>query len=163
MKIGTAVEARYAGRSKWRTGKIVRVNSNGTYSIKYSNGRKERAVKKSLIRLVKRGKNESSTSKKARKKEKTSSTENSSNSSISSAEEYEDFKVGTAIEARYGGKTKWYKGKISRVNSNGTYDILYSDGDKERGVKKHLIRRFGSESKAKPKASRQAVAFDIKF
>ena len=55
----------------------------------------------------------------------------------------EGLKVGTAIEARYGGKTKWYKGKISRVNSNGTYDVLYSDGDKERGVKRHLIRKVG--------------------
>ena len=54
--------------------------------------------------------------------------------------------AGTPIEARCGGKTRWYKGKIARVNSDGTYDVVYSDGDlhpirrKERGVRKHLIR-----------------------
>merc|ERR1712043_124506 len=58
-------------------------------------------------------------------------------------------KVGTAIEARYGGKTKWYKGKITRVNYNGTYDVMYSDGDKERGVEKHLIRKDGASRKSK--------------
>merc|ERR1711939_419568 len=61
-------------------------------------------------------------------------------------EDKNKFKVGTAIEARYNGKAKWYKGKISRVNANGTYDVLYSDGDKERGVKKHLIRKVGGSA-----------------
>merc|ERR1711975_1248 len=92
-------------------------------------GDKERGVKKNLIRKV--GK-----------------PADSDAGGGSDDEDDKKFKVGTAIEARYGGKTKWYKGKISRVDSNGTYDVLYSDGDKERGVKKHLIRKVGGSSKS---------------
>ena len=49
------------------------------------------------------------------------------------------FRRGDNIEARYKGKSKWYKGSISRVNANGTYDILYDDGDTERGVRESLF------------------------
>ena len=51
------------------------------------------------------------------------------------------FERGDKVEARYGGKSKWYKGKVSLAHSDGTYDILYEDGDKERKVKANLIRR----------------------
>ena len=50
--------------------------------------------------------------------------------------------VGTKIEARYGGKQKWYKGAIAKVNGNGTYDIKYEDGDSERAVRTDFIRRI---------------------
>ena len=47
------------------------------------------------------------------------------------------FEVGDAVECKYqaarGGK-KWYKGKIARVNSDGSFDVTYDDGDSERHV-----------------------------
>ena len=49
---------------------------------------------------------------------------------------------GDRVEARYRGKSKWYKGKIMRVNVDGTYDIEYDDGDVERRVRKSLVRKL---------------------
>lgn len=44
------------------------------------------------------------------------------------------FLLGARIEGRYAGKSRWYKGYISRVNMDGTYDLAYDDGDTERCV-----------------------------
>ena len=49
---------------------------------------------------------------------------------------------GTKVSVDYHGKGKYFPGSISRVNSDGTYDILYDDGDKERGVKRRLIKHI---------------------
>ena len=46
------------------------------------------------------------------------------------------------VEARLGGNDEWLKGKISKVRDDGTYDILYDDGDKEKNVEARLIRRL---------------------
>ena len=46
------------------------------------------------------------------------------------------FRVAIASKRDYRGKSKWYKGKIMRVNVDGTYDIEYDDGDVERRVRK---------------------------
>ena len=53
-----------------------------------------------------------------------------------------DFEEGDKIECLYKGKgTKWFSGKISRMNRDGTYDIRYDDGDSESGALKVNIRR----------------------
>ena len=49
---------------------------------------------------------------------------------------------GDAVEVRYRGREKYYPGKISRDCGEGKYDIAYDDGDEERGVEAHLIRRL---------------------
>merc|ERR1711939_1283937 len=33
--------------------------------------------------------------------------------------------AGDKVEANYKGKGKWYRGKVDRANSDGTYDIKY--------------------------------------
>ncbi len=51
------------------------------------------------------------------------------------------FKIGDRIEARYRGlSARHYPGKITKVNEDGTYDILYDDGDSERNAKAEHIR-----------------------
>lgn len=47
---------------------------------------------------------------------------------------------GIKVEARFGGRDRWFKGKITRKRSDGTFDILYDDGNTERRVKRELIR-----------------------
>ena len=64
---------------------------------------------------------------------------------------------GTEVEARYGGGANWFKGVIDRVNNNGTYNITYNDGDRERNVSKELIRVAAVE------ASSASGAFDQSF
>jgi hypothetical protein len=51
-----------------------------------------------------------------------------------------DFTVGQKIKARYAGGKKWYPGTIIRKKKDGTCDIEYDDGDKERGVSSECIR-----------------------
>ena len=39
--------------------------------------------------------------------------------------------AGAKVEAKFGGKGKFYPGKIEAVNADGTFAILFDDGDKE--------------------------------
>ena len=39
------------------------------------------------------------------------------------------FGVGDRIEGNYKGQGRWYPGKITKVNVNGAYDVIYDDGD----------------------------------
>jgi len=52
---------------------------------------------------------------------------------------------GTAIEASYRGLGKWYHGKITRDHGDGTFDVVYSDGEKEKGVSEDNIRTVKGE------------------
>ena len=56
-----------------------------------------------------------------------------------------EFAVGTAIEARYKGTSKYSPGKVARDCGDGSYDIDYDGGEKESGVKKTLIRLMGKK------------------
>ena len=62
-----------------------------------------------------------------------------------------NFFEGDAIEARFGGRDKWFKGKITAANRHGTYEIRYDDGDREKDVKADMIRSLGG--KESPKSS----------
>ena len=44
------------------------------------------------------------------------------------------------VEADYKGKGKYYKGKITRDNRDGTYDVTYDDDDREFGKRADTIR-----------------------
>ena len=41
---------------------------------------------------------------------------------------------GDWVEARYRGKSRYFPGKISRDRGDGSYDIVYDDGEKDEGV-----------------------------
>ena len=69
-----------------------------------------------------------------------SESKDTRSSSAKGSRSSKEFDVGTKIEARFGGRSRWFKGKITAKNRDGTYDILYNDGDRERRVKKELIR-----------------------
>ncbi|ETW05478.1 hypothetical protein H310_03241 [Aphanomyces invadans] len=112
---GDVVEARYKGKAKYFPGVILRVGAaNQSFDIAYDDGEIELDVARNLIKLV--GRNE------PQDKEGTG------------------WRVGQKVEARYKQRQKYYKGKIARARSNGTYDIEYDDGEKEIGVAKDMIR-----------------------
>ena len=50
------------------------------------------------------------------------------------------FRIGDQVEALFQGKSKYYKGVITRDNRDGTFDIDYDDGEREMGVAEELIR-----------------------
>merc|ERR1712100_823697 len=89
----------------------------------------ERKVKKEMIRAV-GGDDESDDS----------GSGSDDDSKKSKKKKGSKLKKGMKVEARFGGRSRWFKGKITKENSDGTFDILYNDGDRERKVKKDLIR-----------------------
>merc|ERR1712025_1424543 len=141
LEVGMAIEARYGGKSKWYKGTVMKVNKTSfggperwTYNLKYEDGDREQRVKRSLIRVPSSGKR--------KKKDKGKSRMSDSEMEEEEEEEPEELEVGMAIEALYGGKSKWYKGTVMKVNKSRfggperwTYDLKYEDGDREQRVK----------------------------
>ncbi|OQR87451.1 hypothetical protein ACHHYP_08840, partial [Achlya hypogyna] len=119
---------------KFYPGVISRARLNGTYDIDYDDGEKETGVAAELIRL----KGGSSPKKK---------------SSDTSDDDSGRFKEGERIEAQYQGKSKFYPGIIARVRTNGSYDIDYDDGEKEKDVAPKYIRSRASSPMKKASSS----------
>ena len=63
---------------------------------------------------------------------------------VDPSDESRALEEGKRVEARYGGKKKWFVGSIEKVNETDsgacTFDIKYADGDRERGVAADLVR-----------------------
>merc|ERR1711991_714910 len=59
---------------------------------------------------------------------------------------------GDRVEAKLKGWTKYYKGKITRENRDGTYDILFDDGERKSKVDAKLIKSLEKKKKQKPKS-----------
>lgn len=126
-EVGQNIQAYYKGGKKLFSGKIARVNSDGTYDIKYSDGDSETRIPANQIvvetpeKPVKSG-----------------------------------FVVGDKVKARYKGGSKLFPGKISRVHTNGTYDIKYDDGDSETRVDPAIVVAYESDGKPKQTESTES-------
>jgi len=48
--------------------------------------------------------------------------------------------ASTRVEGRFGGGSIWYPGTICTSNADGTYKILYDDGDIEDHVAREFVR-----------------------
>ena len=122
LEEGMKVEANYRGRGKWFPAVISRERANDTFDIIYDDGDRELGVDRYLIRHRE---------------------DNSRRRSRSPSQETTDdeITIGTKIEARFKGTSKWYAGKINNKNLDGTYNIIYDDGDIERHVKRDMIRK----------------------
>lgn len=125
FEVDMKVEARYKGKTKYYTGVIKRIRSNGIVDITYDDGEKEFGVKPELVRKV---------------KVNLQTTDETNRSDGTDEPEERKLEVDMKVEARYKGKVKYYAGKISKVCDNGTVDIQYDDGEKELGVKPELVR-----------------------
>lgn len=130
-RIGDRVEAKAPGMTRWQRATVVGENRDGTLDIRFGNGKEEKHLDPSSVReredVDDNGRNQMSDKAKGQRK-------------VSGREETETFRVGDDIEARYRGKSKWFKGVIRRDNSDSTYDIRYADGDEEMGVDSSLVR-----------------------
>jgi hypothetical protein len=51
--------------------------------------------------------------------------------------------LGDKVEARCKGSTKYYAGKIRSDNRDGTYDVSFDDGDRDKMVPKRSIKKVG--------------------
>ena len=138
LKVGDAVEARYRGKSKLYPGKITRCRFDGSFDILYDDGERELGVAKDLIKAKKDITHLT--------KEEPTEEEVDNLDGVTTVIVPPSLKVGDAVEARYRGESNFFPGKIIQKHPNGSYDILYDDGDQEMGVKIDLIKRRNEES-----------------
>jgi len=102
LKKETKVKARYGGQANFYAGIIDRCNDDGSYNILYEDGDRELMVPRFRIRLL--------------------GTENS----------IKELNIGDVVDAAFKmDKKKLYKGKISKLSSDGTYEVHFDDGDKD--------------------------------
>jgi hypothetical protein len=139
---GDDVEARFKGGSKWYKGRITGVNRDGSYDIRYADGDSERDVPSDFVRPVGGGSDRDldrdlSQSRDIDRTERPSSPSRDSKPN--------KLHIGDEVEARYRGSAKWFKGRITAVHRDGSYDIRYADGDSERGVLEHLVRKYAPD------------------
>ncbi|CAM9561777.1 unnamed protein product, partial [Choristocarpus tenellus] len=133
LQEGMKVEARYKGRRHFYPGKVARVHHDGTCDIDYDDGEKEHMVEPELVKVV------SSRSRSPRRgKVDVSEGEDGS----------EKLEKGVRVEARYNGRSRYYPGKVTKVHRDGTCDIDYDDGEKERMVEQELIKVVSSCSRS---------------
>ncbi|DAZ98959.1 TPA: hypothetical protein N0F65_000491 [Lagenidium giganteum] len=126
FKVGESVQARYHGGKRIYSGKITRAHADGTYDIKYDDGEVESRIDAALI-------------------------EGSASPSAANDKSKRVYEVGDVVQARYKGGKKLYKGKITRVHSDGSYDIKYEDGDVETRVDQEMIASSDSDGATSPK------------
>jgi hypothetical protein len=133
LRAGEKVKAQFKGKGRFYPGKIVKENRNGTYNVLFDDGDKDNEVELASIERI----------------------AGTSSRDASDTEGGGKFEVGSKVEARYKGKTRYYPGRIARVRLNGTYDVDYDDGEKEASVAKDLIKSFdgGGGGNSTPKRS----------
>lgn len=105
LEEGDKVECLYKGKgTKWFSGKITRVNRDGTCDIKYDDGDIEVGANKANIRPH-------------------PDAPKKSNVPI----DIPILREGMKVEARYRGRSKYYPGVIRKTNRDGSFDIDYND------------------------------------
>ncbi|CAM9115803.1 unnamed protein product, partial [Ectocarpus sp. 6 AP-2014] len=147
---GMKVEAKYKGRSRYYPGRISRVHRDGSCDIDYDDGEKERLVDPSLVRALESGKRERTGGGdrleegmrvEAKYKGRSRALESGKGERTGSGDRLEE---GMRVEAKYKGRSRYYPGRISRVHRDGSCDIDYDDGEKERLVDPSLVRALES-------------------
>eukprot|EP00943_MAST-04B_sp_MAST-4B-sp1_P002407 g2407.t1 len=114
------VEVKYKGKKKWYRGIVHKVEEDGRYTIKYNlDGEIEVNVKRKHIWYV-------DLNDEKREKEII-------------------YNVGDSILCRHHRGARYFSGKIKRIDSNGNedkkYDVVYDDGDSEKGVERWLLKK----------------------
>ena len=136
FEAGQHVEARFGGKSRYYGATVMKNNGDGSYELMYDDGDSEKSVVEALIR------------------HSSSSSSSSSSTGGSGA-----FEAGQRIEARFGGKSKYYGGTIVKANGDGTYEIKYDDGDSEKRVAEDLVRSEIPAPSASSALARSGSAF----
>ena len=125
---GAKVEAKFGGRGKFYPGTIEAANPDGTFAILFDDGDKEPSAKPEHIKLV------------GGSPPKPASAPAPAAASSSSG----SFSVGAKVECKFGRKGNWYPGVIEAENGDGTYAVLFDDGDKEPKAKPENLRPLGA-------------------
>jgi len=139
FQIGEIIEARFGGKAKYYGGKITNINGDGSYHISYDDGDTEMAVDEAFIRKI---------------GDKKSAAE----TTTAAPPQPLAFQKDSKVQARFGGKAKYYGATVVSANEDGTYDLHYDDGDNEKGVKEELIKAVAPGDDKKSAAETTAAA-----
>jgi ribosomal protein L35AE/L33A len=126
------VTAKYRGKGKWFAGKVTRVDGEGSsalYNVLYDDGDKDEGLREEFVK---------------REGDDGDSARPAASRAASTV-----FRVGDRVTAKYRGKGKWFAGKVTRVDGEGSsalYNVLYDDGDKDEGLREEFVKREGSDS-----------------
>ena len=136
--MGEKVEGKYKGGKRWFPGKVTRVNEDRrgdvtSYDLRYEDGDSEQDVPVENVRSI-GGRDEED-------------LDGRGGRSSSPSKRKKTFERHDKVEARYKNGSRWYTGKVSRVNLDRrdeieSYDIDYDDGEFERNVVPENIRAF---------------------
>ncbi|KAG5176716.1 hypothetical protein JKP88DRAFT_170998, partial [Tribonema minus] len=150
FEVGDRVEARFAGRSRWLRGTVVKRNRDGTCHVRYADGEEERAVEPEMMRrwggLVEV----------VVEVIGPVTDDGDTRSERASSAALEKFTIGDEVEANFKGKGRWFKGTVRAVHRDGTYDVRYADGDKEEGVTGSNLRSVTTKPASPRKADSRA-------
>ena len=104
-------------------------NRDGSYAVKFDDGDEDLKVPAGNVRYV-------------------GATSPHSSSPRASDISTSSFRIGDRVEARYRGGYSHFEGKITAVNRDGTYDVMYDDEYKgeERDVKADWIKSLSISS-----------------
>ena len=157
-RVGDKVEARYGGGSKWY-GAIVTASSKNkpdsnefVYNLRYDDGDNENRVSEEFIRNVPNITVSASSS------QQTTSDSNASPRDVKAQEIVASkvpiasqsvnpskvspsvFSKGDRVQGYFEALNEWFNGTIKEVRSNGTYHVLFDDGDEETDMPIRRIR-----------------------
>ena len=151
-KVGDKVEGNFLGEGTYYKGNISKVNADGTYNIKYTDGSgdTESNVSAKMIRKPTVKPDAAATTVKpdaaaTTVKPDAAATTVKPDAAATTTEKPTSgaYKVGDKVEGNFQGEGTYYKGNISKVNADGTYNIKYTDGsgDTESNVSPKMIRK----------------------
>ena len=126
-------------------GVVSRVYSDGTVDIAYDDGDVDNAIPASVVRKV--NEEEERTTGKAMELSK-SSKDDLNEGENSDGGNKTSLRAGDAVMAHFRGKetNEEYPGVVSRVHNDGTIDVNYDDGDKDKNLPPSLVRSASSKS-----------------
>ena len=137
LAVGQTVEAKVAGWTQYYRGTVTSVNKGVTYDIKFDDGEKRSCVKEEQLKLE----GSSAISGNGDSSAASPPAKPSGDASVTK------YKLGNRVEAKCSNWTKWFSGNITQVNSDGTYNISFEDGDKVKNMNPEQIR-FPAEAPA---------------
>eukprot|EP00557_Chaetoceros_sp_GSL56_P006097 CAMPEP_0176492826 /NCGR_PEP_ID=MMETSP0200_2-20121128/9218_1 /TAXON_ID=947934 /ORGANISM="Chaetoceros sp., Strain GSL56" /LENGTH=936 /DNA_ID=CAMNT_0017890439 /DNA_START=616 /DNA_END=3426 /DNA_ORIENTATION=+ len=167
--VGDEVESRFRGaiNSRYYPGRIAGIHPDGTCDVDYDDGDKDRHLDAEHIRLLvpRQGHVETAMGPVANEDDAAKMIDVVSSSDINNgdknmtkrmmrdnpADDVEKYSndrsssrlsVGDKVESRFRGaiNSRYYPGHIARIHPNGTYDVDYDDGDKDRHLGAEHIR-----------------------
>jgi hypothetical protein len=153
LRPGDDVEARFEARLAWYAARVTRAavgadyaqrwraahcgaGAGDTFDVSYADGDTEGAVGWRLVRAAGSGGGggEQGT-------QQQDAQDAAAGAGAGAGAGEHALAVGAAVEARFEGRLPWFAATVSRARGKeGTYDVEYADGDKEKHVARALLR-----------------------